>query len=66
MFFCFFICFISYNIMRFFIVLLSIVPIIYEVKRVRDGNNFATRTVEAKQHGSVIFTIVASFQVLFI
>ncbi|KAJ1702331.1 hypothetical protein LUZ63_002110 [Rhynchospora breviuscula] len=38
------------------------VPIIYQVDRVRDGNNFATRTVEAKQHGSVIFTLIASFQ----
>ncbi|XP_078163776.1 acyl-CoA hydrolase 2-like isoform X2 [Carex rostrata] len=38
------------------------VPIIYQVSRVRDGNNFATRLVEATQHGAVIFTIIASFQ----
>ncbi|KAF3340250.1 acyl-coenzyme A thioesterase 8-like protein [Carex littledalei] len=38
------------------------VPIIYQVSRIRDGNNFATRLVEATQHGAVIFTIIASFQ----
>ncbi|KAL0912928.1 hypothetical protein M5K25_016349 [Dendrobium thyrsiflorum] len=37
-------------------------PIIYQVHRARDGNSFATRRVEAKQHGNVIFTLLASFQ----
>ncbi|KAJ8459616.1 hypothetical protein OPV22_032542 [Ensete ventricosum] len=37
-------------------------PIIYEVHRVRDGNSFATRRVDAKQNGYVIFTLFASFQ----
>ncbi|KAG8083095.1 hypothetical protein GUJ93_ZPchr0014g47131 [Zizania palustris] len=37
-------------------------PIIYQVHRARDGTNFATRTVEAKQKGLVIFTLIASFQ----
>ncbi|XP_065024227.1 acyl-CoA hydrolase 2 isoform X7 [Musa acuminata AAA Group] len=38
-------------------------PIIYLVHRVRDGNSFATRRVDAKQNGYVIFTLFASFQV---
>ncbi|XP_039138162.1 acyl-CoA thioesterase 2 [Dioscorea cayenensis subsp. rotundata] len=38
------------------------VPIIYEVYRANDGQNFATRQVAAKQHGKVIFILVASFQ----
>ncbi|THU47775.1 hypothetical protein C4D60_Mb09t19210 [Musa balbisiana] len=37
-------------------------PIIYLVHRVRDGNSFATRRVDAKQNGYVIFTLFASFQ----
>lgn len=37
-------------------------PIIYQVKRARDGKSFATRIVEAKQHGLVIFSLFASFQ----
>uniref|UniRef100_A0ACD5UUG3 Uncharacterized protein n=1 Tax=Avena sativa TaxID=4498 RepID=A0ACD5UUG3_AVESA len=37
-------------------------PIIYQVKRERDGTNFATRKVEAKQKGLVIFTLIVSFQ----
>ncbi|XP_010540282.1 PREDICTED: uncharacterized protein LOC104814102 isoform X2 [Tarenaya hassleriana] len=37
-------------------------PIIYEVHRIRDGNNFATRRVDAIQKGNVIFTLFASFQ----
>ncbi|KAL6651186.1 hypothetical protein ACP70R_010111 [Stipagrostis hirtigluma subsp. patula] len=37
-------------------------PIIYQVQRVRDGSSFATRKVEAKQKGLVIFTLIASFQ----
>uniref|UniRef100_A0A0D3AS40 Cyclic nucleotide-binding domain-containing protein n=1 Tax=Brassica oleracea var. oleracea TaxID=109376 RepID=A0A0D3AS40_BRAOL len=38
------------------------VPIIYEVSRLRDGNNFATRRVDARQKGKTIFTLFASFQ----
>ncbi|XP_010241910.1 PREDICTED: uncharacterized protein LOC104586388 [Nelumbo nucifera] len=37
-------------------------PIIYQVHRLRDGNSFATRRVDATQRGSVIFTLLASFQ----
>ncbi|KAG0484427.1 hypothetical protein HPP92_008506 [Vanilla planifolia] len=37
-------------------------PILYQVHRVRDGNSFATRRIEAKQRGVVIFTLLASFQ----
>jgi acyl-coenzyme A thioesterase 1/2/4 len=37
-------------------------PIIYQVKRVRDGKSFATRRVEALQKGELVFTLVASFQ----
>ncbi|XP_062226405.1 acyl-CoA hydrolase 2-like isoform X2 [Phragmites australis] len=37
-------------------------PIIYQVHRARDGSSFATRNVEAKQKGLVIFTLIASFQ----
>lgn len=40
-----------------------VVPIIYQVHRARDGTSFATRKVEAKQKGLVIFTLIASFQV---
>lgn len=39
------------------------IPIIYEVKRVRDGRTFSTRQVEAIQHGKVIFTLSASFTI---
>ncbi|KAL0826314.1 hypothetical protein Bca101_049991 [Brassica carinata] len=38
------------------------IPIIYEVSRLRDGNNFATRRVDARQKGKTIFTLFASFQ----
>ncbi|XP_010427117.1 PREDICTED: uncharacterized protein LOC104712013 isoform X2 [Camelina sativa] len=38
------------------------VPIIFEVNRLRDGTNFATRIVDAKQKGKTIFTLFASFQ----
>ena len=41
-----------------------VVPIIYQVHRARDGSSFATRKVEAKQKGLVIFTLIASFQVI--
>ncbi|TVU14921.1 hypothetical protein EJB05_38418 [Eragrostis curvula] len=37
-------------------------PIIYQVHRERDGSSFATRKVEAKQKGQVVFTLIASFQ----
>ncbi|CAM0903395.1 unnamed protein product [Alopecurus aequalis] len=37
-------------------------PIIYQVHRERDGTSFATRKVEAKQKGLVIFTLIVSFQ----
>ncbi|KAG5514263.1 hypothetical protein RHGRI_035613 [Rhododendron griersonianum] len=37
-------------------------PIIYQVHRVRDGNSFATRRVDAIQKGNVVFTLLASFQ----
>ena len=40
------------------------VPIIYEVRRLRDGKSFATRRVDAIQKGNVIFTLLASFQVI--
>lgn len=36
--------------------------IIYDVERTRDGGSFTTRRVKAIQHGSVIFTMSASFQ----
>jgi acyl-coenzyme A thioesterase 1/2/4 len=39
------------------------IPIIYDVNRLRDGNNFATRSVDARQKGKTIFTLFASFQV---
>ncbi|CAK8542371.1 unnamed protein product [Lathyrus sativus] len=38
------------------------IPIIYKVKRLRDGKSFATRKVDAIQKGNVIFTLLASFQ----
>jgi acyl-CoA thioesterase-2 len=37
------------------------VPIIYNVANLRDGRSFATRRVEAIQHGRVIFALSASF-----
>ncbi|KAI3854465.1 hypothetical protein MKW98_025351 [Papaver atlanticum] len=37
-------------------------PILYQVRRLRDGNSFATRSVDATQNGKVIFTLTASFQ----
>ncbi|MFD2236467.1 acyl-CoA thioesterase II [Aureimonas populi] len=38
------------------------VPVVYEVKRIRDGGSFTTRIVIAIQHGEAIFTLSASFQ----
>ncbi|KAF2749681.1 Thioesterase/thiol ester dehydrase-isomerase [Sporormia fimetaria CBS 119925] len=39
----------------------SDIPIIYHVERVRSGKSFATRTVQARQRGRVIFTTTLSF-----
>lgn len=39
----------------------SEIPIIYHVERVRSGRSFATRTVQARQRGKVIFTTTISF-----
>ncbi|MCO6009434.1 acyl-CoA thioesterase II [Actinoallomurus purpureus] len=39
------------------------VPIVYTVDRVRDGRSFTTRRVSAVQHGKIIFTLSASFQI---
>ncbi|KAF2729455.1 Thioesterase/thiol ester dehydrase-isomerase [Polyplosphaeria fusca] len=39
----------------------SEIPIIYHVERVRSGKSFATRTVQARQRGRVIFTTTMSF-----
>jgi acyl-CoA thioesterase-2 len=38
-------------------------PVILRVDRDRDGRSFSSRHVEAVQHGEVIFTMSASFQV---
>ncbi len=38
------------------------VPIVYQVERIRDGGSFATRQVQAIQHGRAIFSMLASFQ----
>jgi acyl-CoA thioesterase II len=38
-------------------------PILYTVEPVRDGGSFTTRRVLAVQHGEVIFSLAASFQV---
>lgn len=38
-------------------------PIIYDVDTLRDGRSFTTRRVSARQHGKIIFTMTASFQV---
>ncbi|MGO9082081.1 MAG: acyl-CoA thioesterase [Streptosporangiaceae bacterium] len=39
----------------------SLIPIVYQVERVRDGRSFTTRRVTAIQHGEAIFTLSASF-----
>lgn len=39
----------------------SEIPILYHVERVRSGKSFATRTVQARQRGKVIFTTTLSF-----
>jgi acyl-CoA thioesterase II len=40
-----------------------LVPIVFEVDRIRDGKSFTTRRVVAIQHGKAIFSLSASFQV---
>src|ERR1700730_11409909 len=40
-----------------------LVPIVYEVDRIRDGQSFTTRRVVAIQHGRAIFNLQTSFQV---
>src|SRR2546423_2932737 len=40
-----------------------LVPIVYEVDRIRDGRSFATRRVVAIQHGKAIFNLASSFHV---
>lgn len=37
-------------------------PVVYEVDRVRDGNSFTTRRVQAIQFGKPILSMMASFQ----
>lgn len=37
------------------------IPILYHVERVRSGKSYATRTVQARQRGRVIFTTTMSF-----
>jgi acyl-CoA thioesterase-2 len=38
-----------------------VVPIVYQVDRIRDGRSFTTRRVVAIQHGEAIFNLQASF-----
>src|SRR3989440_9754180 len=38
-----------------------LVPIVYEVDRIRDGRSFTTRRVVAIQHGKAIFNLASSF-----
>jgi acyl-CoA thioesterase 8 len=37
------------------------IPVIYHVEHIRSGRSFATRTVQARQRGQVIFTTTMSF-----
>ncbi|CAH8371320.1 unnamed protein product [Eruca vesicaria subsp. sativa] len=54
---------IVHNLHSYFLLVGDItIPIIYEVNLLRDGNNFATRRVDARQKGRTIFTLFASFQ----
>lgn len=39
----------------------SEIPVIYHVEHVREGKSYATRTVQARQRGKVIFTTTMSF-----
>ena len=41
----------------------SHIPLIYHVDAVREGRSFHTRTVQARQQGKAIFTMIASFTV---
>jgi len=41
----------------------TMVPIVYDVERIRDGRSFSTRRVMARQHGRPIYYLTASFQV---
>ena len=40
-----------------------LIPIVFEVDRIRDGRSFTTRRVVAIQRGNAIFSLSASFQV---
>lgn len=40
----------------------SVLPVLYEVDRIRDGRSFTTRRVVGIQRGSAIFSMSASFQ----
>jgi acyl-CoA thioesterase II len=40
------------------------VPIVYDVERIRDGRSFSTRRVVARQHGRPIYFMTVSFQVV--
>ena len=40
-----------------------LLPILYDVDRIRDGSSFTTRRVVAIQHGKAILNLAASFQV---
>lgn len=37
-------------------------PIIYQVRRIRDGGSYVTRSANALQNGKTIFTIILSYQ----
>jgi acyl-CoA thioesterase-2 len=37
-------------------------PVVYTVENLRDGRSFSSRRVKAIQHGRIIFSMVASFQ----
>src|SRR4051812_42828121 len=39
-------------------------PIVYEVDRIRDGNSFSARRVQAIQHGRPILSMIASFHIV--
>ncbi|XP_009134545.1 acyl-coenzyme A thioesterase 8 isoform X1 [Brassica rapa] len=54
---------IVHNLHSYFLLVGDItIPILYEVHHLRDGNNFATRRVDARQKGKTIFILFASFQ----
>ncbi|PRP85141.1 hypothetical protein PROFUN_07212 [Planoprotostelium fungivorum] len=37
------------------------IPILYQVTRIREGKSYATRSVQARQRGKAIFTLMCSF-----